>query len=180
MSIDLAYWIKITEETQYVFGSFLIWSTRTWFLKVCPSIVDRPSIDEIKLCCRGSVDVSVCQSTSIDGWSTMCGHTFKKRINTHLCRYICSWYNLLEIKNALEKIAKKTNFCVLFCLFSVDIIHSAGSVSPSDWKAGLLQPHGMWMPWGYASRWQQCDGEWDQERDRISPRTGRVSMEFYP
>jgi hypothetical protein len=33
-------------------------------LKECRNIVDRPSIDEVNLCCRGSVDVSV----YIDPW----------------------------------------------------------------------------------------------------------------
>jgi hypothetical protein len=44
-------------------------------LKVCPNMDDR-TIDEVNLCCRGSVDGSVNQSTLID------------QVWTHLNRFV--------------------------------------------------------------------------------------------
>jgi hypothetical protein len=61
-----------------VIRSSTMWpeNTNLWkWCKLCPNIVDHASasVDEVKLCYRGNVDV---QPMSIDGRSTMCGHTF--------------------------------------------------------------------------------------------------------
>ncbi|KAI5725532.1 hypothetical protein M8J77_016678 [Diaphorina citri] len=48
-------------------------------LKLCPHIVDRPLIEEVNLCCRGSVRFQSSSVESIGGVDCVCGHSLTTR-----------------------------------------------------------------------------------------------------